>query len=76
MKFKAAFIFFIAVSLSTSIGYAGEWVDFKSVSKSASFVLKGILTKPTGQGQFPAIVLLHGVRWTQSFGQSGKHVKL
>lgn len=69
MKFKAAFIFFIAVSLSTSIGYAGEWVDFKSVSKSASFVLKGILTKPTGQGQFPAIVLLHGASGIEGQGK-------
>ena len=41
-------------------GLNGEWVAFKSLTKSTGFELKGILTKPTGQGPFPAIVMLHG----------------
>lgn len=60
MKSKATVMFFIVVFLATSIAYGGEWVTFKSVSKSASFELKGILTKPADQGPFPAIVMLHG----------------
>lgn len=48
---------------------AGEWVTFKSVSKSASFELKGILTKPTGQGPFPAIVMLHGASGIKGQGK-------
>ena len=42
-----------------TLAYAGESVTFKGTSKkSDSFMLKGILTKPQGQGPFPAIVML------------------
>ena len=43
--------------------YAGEPVTFKGSSKTGEpFMLKGILTKPQGQGPFPAIVMLSGGR--------------
>jgi dienelactone hydrolase len=42
-----------------TLAYAGESVTFKGTSKeSDSFILRGILTKPQGQGPFPAIVML------------------
>jgi len=39
--------------------YAGESVTFKGTSKTGdAFMLKGTLYKPSGQGPFPAIVML------------------
>ena len=51
------FIFFITVAFS----FAGESVTFKGTGKAVErFVLKGILVKPPGKGQFPAVVMLPG----------------
>ena len=51
-------IFFLYL-VGVTLAYAGESVTFKGTSKkSDSFMLKGILTKPQGQGTFPAIVML------------------
>ncbi len=70
MKSKIAFISFLIFYISTSIIYSGEWVAFKSLTKSTGFELKGILTKPTGQGPFPAVVMLHGAGGIESEGKS------
>lgn len=69
MKYKTLFIFLIVFSVTVSLADAGEWVTFKSVSKSAAFELKGILTKPEGEGPFPAIVMLHGAGGIEGGGK-------
>jgi len=52
-------LFLVGVALA----YAGESVTFKGTNKKGEpFMLKGILTKPQGQGPFPAIVMLSGGR--------------
>ena len=81
---RRGFFLLIAIFLFTvSYTYAGEWVYFKSYKRSADFMLKGLLTKPVGSGQFPAIVMLHGAigieglgkktfeKWTQRFAEWG-----
>ena len=64
MKRKIVISFLLAFCVAASFAYAGEWVTFNGASKSGkpgdTFMLKGILTKPTGQGPFPAIVMLPG----------------
>lgn len=67
MKRKVSVIVFIILIITlinsnadTTHKLSGESVSFKSVSKSASFELEGVLTKPTGEGPYPAIVMLHG----------------
>jgi dienelactone hydrolase len=52
-------LFLVGVALA----YAGESITFKGTSKKDEpFMLKGILTRPQGQGPFPAIVMLSGGR--------------
>lgn len=77
MKCKIAICFFLVFSLTVSFAYAGEWVSFKGTSKSGDpFILKGILTKPKGQGPFPAIVMLHGASGIQGIQGSEKHLDI
>lgn len=66
MKRKMAVSFLLAFFLTASVVYAGESVSFKGTSKTGDeFVLKGLLNRPSGQGPFPAIVMLCGGRgWT------------
>jgi dienelactone hydrolase len=55
-------IFFI---VTVSLGVAADTVTFQGTSKTKSgdfVMLKGKLTKPQGNGPFPAIVMLHGCR--------------
>jgi len=72
MKSKIALSGFLLFLLTASFAQAtGEWITFKGASKSGDpFILKGILTKPKGQGPFPAVVMLHGVsgiEWSQKY---------
>lgn len=61
MKRKIAVSFLLAGFVMVSIAYAGESISFKGTSKTGDeFVLKGVLNKPSGQGPFPAIVMLSG----------------
>ncbi|MCX6224514.1 MAG: dienelactone hydrolase family protein [Bacteroidia bacterium] len=54
-----------AIWIIGSVAYGAEVVSFKGTTKIASgdFVtLTGKLTKPQGDGPFPAVVMLHGCR--------------
>jgi dienelactone hydrolase len=63
MKYKSAIGFLLVFFVVVSFAYAGESVTFKGTNKKGdSFMLKGILDKPLGQGPFPAIVMLSGGR--------------
>jgi len=54
-----------------SIAYAGESISFKGISKTGDeFVLKGVLNKPSGQGPFPAIVMLSSAKgWSEAWNK-------
>ena len=66
MKRKMAISFFLTCFVTASVAYSGESVTFKGTSKTDdAFMLKGIPHKPSGQGAFPAIVMLSGGKgWT------------
>ena len=62
MTAKIVTLIFLLVGTATFTG-AAETVTFKSTSKAlgeARLMLAGKLTKPQGDGPFPAVVLLHG----------------
>ena len=62
MKRKISIVFTLLALMCTPAG-ADETVTFKSLSNNtdgASLTLTGHLTKPKGEGPFPAVVLLHG----------------
>jgi dienelactone hydrolase len=59
---KCLILILMILGFSFQISLA-EIIEFKSTSKNkdgSPLVLKGVLTKPEGDGPFPAIVLLHG----------------
>ena len=59
MKRKMAISFFLACFVTASVAYSGESVTFKGTSKTDdAFMLKGTIDKPSGQGPFPAVVML------------------
>jgi dienelactone hydrolase len=61
MKRKTVVSFLLASFVTASVAYAAESVSFKGTSKTGDeFVLKGVLNKPSGQGPFPALVMLSG----------------
>ncbi len=63
MKKRAVISILLLFLLLIPLSYAGDSVTFKGTSKTGEpFMLKGILTKPQGQGPFPAIVMLSGGR--------------
>ena len=72
-------IFFI---VTVTLAVAADTVTFQGTSKTKSgdfVMLKGKLTKPQGNGPFPAIVMLHGCRgidkaqdaWAERFASWG-----
>ena len=80
MKRKIMISFLLACFVMVSIAYAGESISFKGTSKTGDeFVLKGILNKPSGQGPFPAIVMLSSAygwseawnKWVERFNKWG-----
>lgn len=80
MKRKMVISFLLGCFVMVSIAYAGESIPFKGTSKTGDeFVLKGILNKPSGQGPFPAIVMLSSAygwseawnKWLERFNKWG-----
>lgn len=70
MKSKMAISLLLVFFVTASFAYAGEWVTFKAASKSGeAFMLKGILTKPKGDGTFPAVVMMHGASGIEGMGK-------
>ena len=72
-------IFFI---VTVTLAVAADTVTFQGTTKTKAgdfVILKGKLTKPQGNGPFPAIVMLHGCRgidkaqdaWAERFATWG-----
>lgn len=70
MRYKTVVSFLVFFVLALPFAYAGESVTFKGTSKTGEpFMLTGILTKPQGQGPFPAVVMLSGGRGWEKFAE-------
>ncbi len=61
MKKRIAMSFLLLFLAEVPLAYAGESVTFKGTGEARTpLILTGKLTKPQGNGPFPAVVLLHG----------------
>jgi dienelactone hydrolase len=68
--FKSAFTAVLLVAVIFTAANAGDTVTFKGMTTTEAgdpLMLKGKLTKPRGNGPFPAIVLLHGCAGIKSY---------